>query len=79
MTPKDFYQGYVRTSRPCLFKNYAKQQKAYQNWNEQYMRDLAGDDIIFAERQLDNRFAYFTDGAKRVYMSFGDFLDAFKV
>jgi hypothetical protein len=43
------------------------------------MRDLAGDDIIFAERQLDNRFAYFTDGAKRVYMSFGDFLDAFKV
>ena len=50
LTPKDFYQQYVRTSRPCLFKNYGKQQKAYQKWNEEYMREVSGDDIIFAER-----------------------------
>ena len=39
---------------------------------------MAGDEIIFAERQKDNRFAYFTEGAKHVYISFSDFLDAFK-
>lgn len=42
------------------------------------MREVAGDEIIYAERQLDNRFAYFTEGAKRVYMPFREFLDAFK-
>lgn len=39
---------------------------------------MAGDEIIWAERQTDNRFAYFTDGAKRVYMPYGEFLDEFK-
>jgi hypothetical protein len=43
------------------------------------MRETAGDEIIFAEKQTNNRFAYFTDGAMRVYMPFRDFLDAFKV
>ena len=43
------------------------------------MRDVAGDEIIFAEKQKDNRFAYFTEGAKRIYMPFKEFLDAFKV
>ena len=43
------------------------------------MRDIAGDEIIFAEQQKDNRFAYFTEGAKRIYMPFKEFLDAFKV
>jgi hypothetical protein len=42
------------------------------------VRDVAGDEIIWAERQLDNRFAYFSDGAKRVYMPYGEFLDEFK-
>ena len=42
------------------------------------MREVAGDEIIYAEKQTDNRFAYFTDGAKRLYMTFSDFLDAFK-
>jgi len=27
---------------------------------------------------MDNRFAYFTDGAKRVYLTFRDFLEKFK-
>lgn len=27
---------------------------------------------------MDNRFAYFTEGARRVYMTFGDFLDKMK-
>jgi hypothetical protein len=39
---------------------------------------MAGDEVIYAERQHDNRFAYFTEGARRVYMTFGDFLDKFK-
>ena len=43
------------------------------------MRETAGDEYIYAERQTDNRFAYFTEGAKRVYLTFSDFLDKFKV
>uniref|UniRef100_A0A7S3II51 JmjC domain-containing protein n=1 Tax=Strombidium inclinatum TaxID=197538 RepID=A0A7S3II51_9SPIT len=79
LTEKEFFNEYVRKGRLCLFKDYAKIQTAYSKWrNESYMREVAGDEIIYAEKQLDNRFAYFTDGAKRVYMSFGDFLDAFK-
>ena len=39
---------------------------------------MAGDEIIYAERQKDNRFAYFTEGARRVYMTFNEFLDKFK-
>ena len=39
------------------------------------MKERAGDDIIWAERQTDNRFAYFTEGAKRVFIRFADFLD----
>ena len=46
--------------------------------NETYLKEVAGDEIIFAEKQTDNRFAYFTDGAKRVYLPFSEFLDAFK-
>jgi hypothetical protein len=51
LTPRDFFQEYVRKGRPCLFKGYGKQQIAYQKWrNESYMRETSGDDIIFAER-----------------------------
>lgn len=51
MSPREFYQDYVRKGRPCLFKGYGKRQIAYQRWrNETYMRETAGDDIIFAER-----------------------------
>jgi len=80
MTPKIFYNEYVRKGRPCLFKDYAKIQKAYHRWsNETYLRETAGHEIIWAERQRDNRFAYFTEGAKRVYMPYGEFLDNFKI
>lgn len=80
MSPKQFFNEYVRTQRPCLFKNYGRQQIAFQKWqNESYLHEAAGEEIIFAEKQTNNRFAYFTEGAKRVYMTYGDFLDAFKV
>lgn len=42
------------------------------------MVEQAGDEIIYAERQTDNRFAYFTDGAKRVYLPFKEFLEKFR-
>jgi len=42
------------------------------------MVEKAGDEIIYAERQEDNRFAYFTDGAKRVYLTFREFLTKFR-
>jgi hypothetical protein len=47
--------------------------------NETYLKEKAGHEIIWAERQMNNRFAYFTDGAKRQYMPYADFLEAFKV
>lgn len=79
MTPKRFFNDHVRKNRPCLFKGYAKLQKAYDLWhNETYLVETAGDEIIYAERQLDNRFAYFTEGAKRVYMPYKEFLTEFK-
>ena len=75
MTAKRFFNDYVKQNRPCLFKGYAKLQKAYELWNnETYLIEQAGDEIIYAERQRDNRFAYFTDGAKRVYLRYSDFL-----
>ncbi len=42
------------------------------------MIEQAGNEYIYAERQLDNRFAYFSDGAKRVYLTFKDFLEKFR-
>jgi hypothetical protein len=38
---------------------------------------MAGDEVIYAEKQKDNRFAYFTEGARRVYLTFGEFLEKF--
>jgi hypothetical protein len=79
MTAKQFFNDYVKKNRPCLFKEYGKLQKAYHLWqNETYMIEQAGDEIIYAERQRDNRFAYFSEGAKRVYMTFREFLGKFK-
>ena len=79
MTPKRFFNDYVKKNRPCLFKGYAKEQKAYHLWqNETYLIEQAGDEIIYAERQQDNRFAYFTEGARRVYLPFHEFLEKFK-
>ena len=79
MTAKRFFNDYVKQNRPCLFKGYAKLQVAYERWrNETYLIEQAGDEIIYAERQRDNRFAYFTDGAKRVYMRYKDFLKKFR-
>mmetsp|Transcript_18128 Transcript_18128/g.25136 ORF Transcript_18128/g.25136 Transcript_18128/m.25136 type:complete len:245 (-) Transcript_18128:62-796(-) len=78
MTAKRFFNDYVKKNRPCLFKGYGKSQKAYQLWNnDTYLIEQAGDEIIYAERQTDNRFAYFTDGAKRVYLTFKEFLEEF--
>ena len=65
--------------KPCLFKEYGRTWEAYGKWNnETYLKEAAGDEIIYAERQSDNRFAYFTEGARRVYMTYGEFLDKFK-
>lgn len=51
ITPKIFFHEFVRKGRPCLFPEYAKLQKAYHKWsNETYLREVAGDEIIFAER-----------------------------
>lgn len=78
MDTKEFFNEYVVKHRPCLFKEYGRLNAAYNNWqNETYLREKASDHIIYAERQTNNRFAYYTEGAKRVYMSFGDFLDKF--
>ena len=79
MTAKRFFNDYVKQNRPCLFKEYGKLQKAYHLWqNETYLVEQAGDEIIYAERQTDNRFAYFTEGARRVYLPFREFLEKFK-
>lgn len=80
MTAKEFYHRNVKTQQPCLFKDYAKTQRAFEKWkNESYLIETAGDEVIWAERQKDNRFAYFTDGAKRVYLPYREFLEAFKI
>ena len=51
ITPKIFYNEYVKKGRPCIFKDYAKIQKAYHKWgNETYLRETAGNEIIWAER-----------------------------
>lgn len=78
MTPKQFFNEYVSKNRPCLFKDYAKIWPAYGRWsNESYLKETAGEELIYAERQKDNRFAYFTEGAKRVFMTYADFIDKF--
>jgi hypothetical protein len=79
MTPQKFFLEYVSQYRPCLFKDYAKLWPAYGKWqNETYLKEMAGEEVIYAERQHDNRFAYFTEGARRVYMTYGEFLEKFK-
>lgn len=79
MTPKRFFNDYVKLNRPCIFRGYGTLQKAYHLWqNETYLVEQAGDEIIYAERQTDNRFAYFTEGAKRVYLTFREFLAMFR-
>jgi len=79
MTAKRFYNDFLKQNRPCLFPNYGKFQRAYHLWqNETYLLEQAGDEIIYAERQNDNRFAYFTEGAKRVYLPFREFLEKFR-
>jgi len=51
MTPKDFFHKHVKTHTPCLFRGYAKTQKAYTLWqNETYLKETAGDEIIWAEK-----------------------------
>lgn len=51
MTAKRFFNDYVKTNRPCLFKGYGQLQKAYHLWkNETYLVEQAGDEIIYAER-----------------------------
>jgi len=78
MTSKQFFLEHVAKQRPCLFKEYAKEWPAYHKWrNVTYLKEKAGEEIIYAERQQDNRFAYFTEGARRVFMTYGDFLDKF--
>ncbi len=80
MTPKKFFNEYVSKERPCLFKDYGKTWPAFGKWsNETYLKETSGNEVIYAERQNDNRFAYFTEGAKRVYLTYGEFLDMFKV
>ena len=38
MTPKRFFNDYVKQNRPCLFPEYGKLQKAYHLWqNETYL------------------------------------------
>ena len=79
MTSKQFFLDHISKYRPCLFKDYGKQWPAYGKWqNETYLKEMAGDEVIYAERQNDNRFAYFTEGARRVYMTYGEFLEKFK-
>mmetsp|Transcript_17312 Transcript_17312/g.16517 ORF Transcript_17312/g.16517 Transcript_17312/m.16517 type:complete len:113 (+) Transcript_17312:385-723(+) len=79
MTPKSFFNDFVARERPCLFKGYGKTWPAYGKWqNETYLRETSGNEVIYPERQKDNRFAYFTEGAKRVYMTYGEFLDKFQ-
>ena len=79
MTSKTFFNEHVSKYRPCLFKGYARTWPAYNLWqNETYLLESAGDEVIYAERQKDNRFAYFTEGARRVYMTYREFLDKFK-
>ena len=78
MSPEEFIHEFVNKQRPCLFKGYAKIWPAYEKWkNESYLKEQAGNEVIYAERQKDNRFAYFTSGAKRVYMTYSDFLEKF--
>jgi hypothetical protein len=78
MTPKMFFNEHVRKERPCLFKGYGKLWPAYDKWrNESYLKETSGEEVIYAESQHDHRFAYFTEGAKRVYMTYGDFLEKF--
>jgi hypothetical protein len=79
MSPKKFFQEYVSKYRPCLFKEYAKLWPAFGKWqNESYLVETSGNEIIYAEKQRNNRFAYFTEDARRIYMTFGDFLEKFK-
>ena len=51
MTPKKFFVEHVSKYRPCLFKDYGKLWPAYGKWqNETYLKESAGDEIIYAER-----------------------------
>eukprot|EP00347_Sterkiella_histriomuscorum_P019921 403339797 len=80
LKPEDFIKDFVNKQRPCLFKGYAKIWPAYEKWqNESYLKEVAGEEVIYAERQKDNRFAYFTQGARRVYMTYREFLDKFSI
>lgn len=46
ISPEDFHDLYVKTSRPVVLKNYAAKWPALKKWNFQYLRDVAGDTMV---------------------------------
>jgi hypothetical protein len=48
---KRFFIEHVSKYRPCLFKRYAEIWPAYHKWqNETYLKEVAGDEVIYPER-----------------------------
>ncbi len=46
ITPEDFHELYVKTSRPVLLKNYARHWPAIKKWTYSFLREKAGESIV---------------------------------
>ncbi len=46
ISPDEFHEKYVKTGRPVVLKNYAKHWPATQKWSFQYLREMAGNQMV---------------------------------
>lgn len=65
----DFYQNYVRTNRPVVIRNHAREQPAFKLWTDQYLSKTWGSRLVNVEIQkVEER------GGPTTRMTFADFL-----
>ncbi len=71
ISKKEFQHNYVKPQKPVVIKNMAKDWRAYENWNFEYLKEIAGEKIVplydnspvDAEKKVNEPIAEMTLGA----------------
>ena len=78
LSPKDFFNNYLKASRPVFVKGLAKEWPGYTKWqSDEYLKEVSGDDIITIEEidRQSNEFAYFAKKYGRVELTYSEFMN----
>lgn len=78
LSPKDFFNNYLKSSRPVLIKGLARDWPGFTKWqSDEYLKEAAGDDVITVEEidRQSNEFAYFVQKYGRVELTYSEFMD----